>query len=250
MPLTSIRRNSLRNRTINIHTHTHSLHAPRAFTPSARHRSPQRRRSSPIRRRSSLDSRNSHTRKPSDTSLASGWRSGSVYSSPGVDTFPVRVSDWTTENVAAFMRGLGKGNCWNNYADTCLEVDIDGSTMLDATAGTPEAKSPNFIGRIQAKYRCSGQFCCPRRSVGILQELGFHKIHANKVIATLQKRQNLGEISTNNTNSAFERLEYVHVQSSGTHIPKSPSSVSGRCSAGGKNHLILYSGSNLSTERA
>jgi len=95
------------------------------------------------------------------------------------------------------MRGLGKGNCWNNYADTCLEVDIDGSTMLDATAG-------------------------------ILQELGFHKIHANKVIATLQKRQNFGEISTNNTNSAFERPEYVHGQSSGTHIPKSPSSVSGR----------------------
>lgn len=34
--------------------------------------------------------------------------------------------------MAAFIKDLGKGKCWNEYAEKVAEIDIDGSTLMDA----------------------------------------------------------------------------------------------------------------------
>ncbi|GAB5363983.1 hypothetical protein AAMO2058_000930400 [Amorphochlora amoebiformis] len=70
---------------------------------------------------------------------------------------PSSVKDWTSEDVAIFLHTLGKDKMWNQYARTCVDMGIDGGTLIDAT-------------------------------VGILMELGFCKIHANKVLKELQKK--------------------------------------------------------------
>mmetsp|Transcript_12182 Transcript_12182/g.24602 ORF Transcript_12182/g.24602 Transcript_12182/m.24602 type:complete len:663 (+) Transcript_12182:93-2081(+) len=74
---------------------------------------------------------------------------------PGTD-FPPDICNWTSDHVASFIRMLGKAQCWTEYAKRCTEVDVDGSTLLDS-------------------------------NMEVLVELGFHKIHANKVLASLRK---------------------------------------------------------------
>jgi len=76
---------------------------------------------------------------------------------PSDNCSPEDVKEWTAEDVARFIKTLGKGKVWQRYADLCIEIDIDGPTLAVAT----EAH---------------------------LTELGFHKIHANKVLHELNER--------------------------------------------------------------
>mmetsp|Transcript_20085 Transcript_20085/g.28279 ORF Transcript_20085/g.28279 Transcript_20085/m.28279 type:complete len:324 (+) Transcript_20085:62-1033(+) len=41
-------------------------------------------------------------------------------------------SDWTEEDMASFVRGLGRGAVWQGYAELCVREGIDGSTLLNA----------------------------------------------------------------------------------------------------------------------
>eukprot|EP00471_Norrisiella_sphaerica_P014480 CAMPEP_0184503410 /NCGR_PEP_ID=MMETSP0113_2-20130426/51876_1 /TAXON_ID=91329 /ORGANISM="Norrisiella sphaerica, Strain BC52" /LENGTH=698 /DNA_ID=CAMNT_0026892903 /DNA_START=795 /DNA_END=2891 /DNA_ORIENTATION=- len=70
---------------------------------------------------------------------------------------PESIKDWTSQDVAIFIKALGKSQCWSEYANKLMKVDVDGATLMDA-------------------------------DLDILMELGFHKIHANKVIRQLRKR--------------------------------------------------------------
>mmetsp|Transcript_36148 Transcript_36148/g.58003 ORF Transcript_36148/g.58003 Transcript_36148/m.58003 type:complete len:631 (-) Transcript_36148:145-2037(-) len=64
------------------------------------------------------------------------------------------VSEWTSEQVAYFVRSLGKSIRWTEYAKQCLEIDIDGATLQDAT-------------------------------VDILVELGFNEMDAAKILESI-----------------------------------------------------------------
>uniref|UniRef100_A0A7S3Z9F3 SAM domain-containing protein n=1 Tax=Lotharella globosa TaxID=91324 RepID=A0A7S3Z9F3_9EUKA len=76
---------------------------------------------------------------------------------PTPGDLPSAVEEWTAQDVGIFMKTLGKDQRWAGYASTCVEMGIDGATLVDAT-------------------------------VEILVELGFYKIHANKVLKEIAKR--------------------------------------------------------------
>eukprot|EP00468_Gymnochlora_sp_CCMP2014_P013745 CAMPEP_0167751258 /NCGR_PEP_ID=MMETSP0110_2-20121227/6463_1 /TAXON_ID=629695 /ORGANISM="Gymnochlora sp., Strain CCMP2014" /LENGTH=755 /DNA_ID=CAMNT_0007636703 /DNA_START=18 /DNA_END=2285 /DNA_ORIENTATION=+ len=81
---------------------------------------------------------------------------------PLTTILPKCVSGWTAKDVGVFVKKLGKGKVWKMYAKKCERVGVDGSTLADAT----EAH---------------------------LVELGFRKIHANKVLKKLMARADSSE---------------------------------------------------------
>jgi len=87
------------------------------------------------------------------------------------------MRNWSTEEVADFVRNLGKGKKWIEYAMRCLEVDVDGATLKDAT-------------------------------VDILQEIGFHRIHANRVLKEA-KRFTRRPITASDRKKPFEAPQHL-----------------------------------------
>mmetsp|Transcript_15969 Transcript_15969/g.25560 ORF Transcript_15969/g.25560 Transcript_15969/m.25560 type:complete len:726 (+) Transcript_15969:169-2346(+) len=87
------------------------------------------------------------------------------------------VEDWTSEDVGRFIRALGKGQCWVEYSTKMADVDVDGSTLMDA-------------------------------DLEILIDLGFHRIHANKVLRQLHKIINgLGLDDASVRSTSIQRLD-------------------------------------------
>jgi hypothetical protein len=72
---------------------------------------------------------------------------------------PSNSEDWTTEHLATFIKGLGKGKKWTEYAQLCENEGLDGSILVGAKSST-------------------------------LQKLGFSEIHSDNTHTFTQTTKN------------------------------------------------------------